>query len=89
MVVLMLPPQPCIHWAWLFNLAMASLHCCFLLVPGYSVVLFSLALKMFPQLLPLSGLGLCLAVPPSPGAETAKSPQDINPKLKQTAITAD
>lgn len=85
----MLPPQSCIHWGWFLHLAMVSLHCCFLLVPGCSVVLFSLALKSFPQLLPLDGLGLCLAMPPSPGAETAKSPQDSNPELKQTAITAD
>lgn len=45
--------------------------------------------KLFLQLLPLSGLGLWLAMPPSPGAEMAESPQDIDSKLKQTLITAD
>lgn len=80
---------PCACWGWFLHLSMGSLHCCFLLVPGYSVFLFSLVLKLFLQLLPLSGLGLWLAIPPSPGAEMAESPQDINSKLKLTLITAD
>lgn len=52
MGVVTLPPQPCVHLGLIFTSSMASLHCCFLLVPGYSVFLFSLALKVFPQLLP-------------------------------------
>lgn len=73
-----LPPRPCGRWAPFLYLSVASLQRCFSLVPGHSAFLFSPALKRFPQLLPLSGLVWCLAMPPSPGAEAAPSPQDIS-----------